>query len=48
MGYYLAHSLADFAHLQNDIARKETEWTITKIDVAGLMRQAEAKPDLDR
>jgi hypothetical protein len=39
MDYYLAHSLAELAHLKNDIATKETEWTIKKIEVTGLMRQ---------
>jgi hypothetical protein len=39
MDYYLAHSLADFAHLKNDIATKEAEWAIKKIEVAGLTCQ---------
>jgi hypothetical protein len=39
MDYNLAYALADFAHLQKDLAVKETEWAIKRIEVLGAMRQ---------
>jgi hypothetical protein len=47
--YYLAHSLAEFAHLKNDLATKETEWAVKRIEVLGLTRQRQIsfKPIVD-
>jgi hypothetical protein len=39
MDYYLAHDLAEFAHLKNEHSTKETEWALKKVEVLGLMRQ---------
>jgi hypothetical protein len=40
MTYNLAHALADFAHLRNDMGIKRTDWFMLKFEVVGLMRKA--------
>jgi hypothetical protein len=41
MDYSLAHALAEFAHYQNNLEAKSTEWEIKRIEVLCLMRKRE-------
>jgi hypothetical protein len=43
MTYTYAHALADFAHLRKDLNIKNSEWSIKKIRLLGMMRRRNEK-----